>query len=40
MTAPLIALAIVALVIAIGLIIHVKVSSTDIEDNENPPRWL
>lgn len=37
---PHIILACIALIVAIGLIIHVKVSSTDIEDNENPPRWL
>lgn len=36
MTAPLIALAIVALIIAIGIIIHVKASN----DDANPPKWL
>lgn len=33
-------LACVALLAAIGLIIHVRVSNTDVEDNENPPKWL
>jgi hypothetical protein len=37
---PHIILACIALIIAISLIIHVKVSDTDVEDNENPPKWL
>jgi len=34
----LIILACIALIVAIGLILHVKV--TDVDDNENPPKWL